>query len=233
MLKTLSLVLLLAGSQINAVIDINGKGINKQALFFGACSKGNIDLVKILLNAGADVNAISNNYTALQLAVKGNHIDIAKLLIAAGADVNAINGGYTTLGYAVAYNRIEAVKLLIVAGVDLNAISNGSTALRLAVQGNYIETVKLLIAAGADTEITNAQGKTAFDVALEMLNLEIIEIFQNYYKEQEAKQLAQANAIGKSVVTIANSSDNSLNILQNTEVPAHSKAVITTEISKI
>ena len=80
--------------------------------------------------------------------------------------------------------------------------------------------------------VVNAD-RTAFDVALESFNLEIIEIFQNYYKEQEAKQLAQANAIGKSVVTIANSSDNSLNILQNTEVPANSKAVITTEISKI
>ena len=169
MLKTLSLVLLLAGSQINAVIDINGKGINKQALFFGACSKGYIELVKTLLNAGVDVNAKNN--------------------------------GNTALGLAVMYRQMEAIELLI--------------------------------AAGADTEITNAQGKTAFDIALEMLNIQIIGIFQNYYKEQEAKQLAQANAIGKSVVTIANSSDNNLNILQNTEVPAHSKAVITTEISKI
>ena len=145
------------------------------------------------------------------------------------------------LWIAIQGNNTEAVKLIIAAGADVNAIIGNAgnpktyddTALWYAVQRNHIEAVKLLIAAGADTEITNAQGKTAFDAALESFNLEIIEIFQNYYKEQEAKQLAQANAIGKSVVTIANSSDNSLNILQNIEVPAHSKAVITTEISKI
>ena len=60
MLKTLILSLLFAGAQMQAMIDIDGIGINKQALFFGACKQGNIELIEQLINAGVDINAEEN-----------------------------------------------------------------------------------------------------------------------------------------------------------------------------
>jgi ankyrin repeat protein len=308
MLKTLMLSLLFAGAQMQAMIDIDGIGINKQALFFGACKKGNIELVQKLINAGVDVNARDNNgYPALMRAASFGHTEIAKLLIAAGADVNASdnNGnGITVLMCAVDYGRTEITQLLIAAGADVNyrnprgssvidkylskmsyinidrdkeilkflfaagcvnvkghqgktilmcSLPNGSLELvKMLIDGganvnicddfgntalhygwHNVEKCKILIDAGANIEITNNQGKTPFDIALENYDLKIIEIFQKHYQEKEAKKLAQTNEVEKSVVTVENSSNNSLNFLQKIEVPAHTKAVITTEISKI
>jgi hypothetical protein len=72
-----------------------------------------------------------------------------------------------------------------------------------------------------------------FDVALRYYRIDILKILQEYYQVQEVKKLVEANAIEKSVVTIQNNSNNSLNVIHTAEIPAHSKAVITTEISKI
>ncbi|KAF8456825.1 ankyrin repeat-containing domain protein, partial [Kalaharituber pfeilii] len=53
----------------------------------GASSNGHIEIVNLLLAAGADVN-VQGRYsdTALQGASSNGHIEIVKLLLAAGAD---------------------------------------------------------------------------------------------------------------------------------------------------
>jgi hypothetical protein len=55
-----------------------------------AASHGHIEIVKLLLQKGADPNArnIGSN-TALMLAARFGHIEVVKALIAGGADVNA------------------------------------------------------------------------------------------------------------------------------------------------
>lgn len=56
-----------------------------------AARNGHIEVVQLLLEAGADVNhsAARLGVTALQAAVVGGHVEIARKLIEAGADVNA------------------------------------------------------------------------------------------------------------------------------------------------
>jgi ankyrin repeat protein len=91
MLKTLLLGLLMLGTPLQSMIDIDGIGINKQALFFGACKQGNIELVEKLINAGVDVNALDsdNKKPALMMGViSGWSVELVKLLINSGANVN-------------------------------------------------------------------------------------------------------------------------------------------------
>ena len=60
-----------------------------------ATSEGNLEAVRVLLQAGAEVNSVNNDgWTALHSACKWNHVEIAKLLLNGGADCNAkTNGG--------------------------------------------------------------------------------------------------------------------------------------------
>jgi len=75
---------------------------------------GRLDIVKLLIEAGADIN-IKNNYgvTSLMLASEGGYKEIVKLLIEASADINAKNiFGDTALMYAYENNHKEIIDLL-------------------------------------------------------------------------------------------------------------------------
>ena len=55
-----------------------------------AAKNGHVDVAKVLIQNGADVNAVQKDrWTVLDLAVKFGHIDFVKVLIQNGADVNA------------------------------------------------------------------------------------------------------------------------------------------------
>jgi ankyrin repeat protein len=87
-------------------------------------NKNNKDMIKLLINNGADVNAINNDgYTPLMVALSNNYDkDIIELLINNGADVNAINDYWNTpLIYALtSINDKDIIQLLLDNGADNN-----------------------------------------------------------------------------------------------------------------
>jgi ankyrin repeat protein len=80
---------------------------------------GQLDAVKLLLDAGADTHAVSRNglkNTPLHAATAGKHTDVALALLAHGADPAAVDaGGYTPLKIAEA-NELAAVVTAISSG---------------------------------------------------------------------------------------------------------------------
>ena len=99
--------------------DVNARDIeNWTALIWASINKGHPDVVKVLLEHGADVNAVNNDGAgALMLASKVGDVDIVKLLLASKANVNLVSKeGKTALMSAKKEGHGEIVKLLEQAG---------------------------------------------------------------------------------------------------------------------
>ncbi len=130
-----------------------------------AIGDGNVDSVRALIEAGADVNAKDvRGATALHQAAYGNNVAVAAVLIEAGADVNAKNvRGATALHQAAYGNNAAVAAVLIEAGADVNAVATlgasrtrelpmrgwRGTPLELAAVRGHAEVEKLLREAAA------------------------------------------------------------------------------------
>ena len=136
---------LLAGANANA--KTRKGGISGITLLMAASGHGHLEVVKLLLEKGADVNAKNNDgYTALMAASLEGHPEVMKLLLEEGADVNAKEGrGISVLMSASTRGRAEVVKLLLKKGADVNAKNDDNlTALSIASVMGFPEVVKLL-----------------------------------------------------------------------------------------
>jgi len=118
-----------------------------------AVYSNHMDIVKLLIAAGADVNVKNNKYgwTPLYSAAGGGHKKIAQLLIAEGADVNAKDDTgmtplhYEAMSWAAYHGHKEIVELLIAKGADVDAKGDdGRTPLDWAVDLGYTEIADLL-----------------------------------------------------------------------------------------
>lgn len=112
-----------------------------------AASLGQLEILKILLAAGAKVDAgysPSRGYSALSSA--SEFIECVKVLIAAGADVNSHEvGGSRPLHKAALSGCLATVQLLVVSGADILAEDNfHETAAHVAAKDGYQEIVKYL-----------------------------------------------------------------------------------------
>lgn len=130
-----------------------------------ATCKGDVEIARELIAAGADVNRVDWNLgTALHHATTRGRTSVVELLIAAGADVNIQQpqDGRTALMNAALEGRPEIAKLLIQAGANMNAKDReGKTALIIAAQVGNAEVAATLIRSGADINATDNNGQSA------------------------------------------------------------------------
>ncbi|CAL8575827.1 hypothetical protein XPA_001728 [Xanthoria parietina] len=93
-----------------------------------ASERGHDQVVQMLLDNGADVNAQGGSYTnALQAASAGGHDQVVQMLLDNGADVNAQGGSYTNaLQAASAGGHDQVVQMLLDQGTDVN-VQGGSS----------------------------------------------------------------------------------------------------------
>lgn len=137
------------------------------------------DIVKLLLQYGADVNAkTSENDTPLHYACllsKSN--EVIKLLINHGADVNLYNEtGISPIFNAIFFGNKEAVSILLDNNVDINGVNtiNDLTPLIVAVKKRDPDMVNFLIDKGADVNLRvkkheHLNGPTPLHVACKKL----------------------------------------------------------------
>jgi ankyrin repeat protein len=132
-----------------------------------AASKGELAVVRALVNAGVDLEVRSDKDagTALSLAVVNNHSEVAQFLLAAGANTDVPAGdpaGRSVFLHAVFHGYLDIVRSLLAANVDVNTCGgdNNYTALTWAVLGGKLEAVRLLLRYGAKRQLERS-GKDA------------------------------------------------------------------------
>ncbi|SCO16926.1 related to ankyrin [Fusarium fujikuroi] len=141
-------------------LDINDRsGGNATPLFF-ACYTKNKEIVELLLDNGADINARSDGEVPLHISVEEGSDAITEMLISRGADVSVVdNDGRTALNIASMSGNTKAARHLIDSGADIShETKDGFTPLSMASSRGHVELAKLLIKSGADVNQALANG---------------------------------------------------------------------------
>lgn len=128
-----------------------------------AAYDGDVDKIKKLIRAGADVNATNDIHeTPLLIAAGQGHAPAAEALIRAGANVNAqTDTGYSPLHAAAGYGHSAVVVVLIHGRADVDILDElNATPLHLAASWGFIDSVNALIEAGADVNAKTTAGET-------------------------------------------------------------------------
>jgi hypothetical protein len=127
-----------------------GRGMSSLAQ---ACKNGSAAMVKMLLEAGADINlTLKGGETMLMLASRSGNAEAVQMLLGRRANPNARERlGQTALMWAAAEGHTAIVRALIAAGADTNAkTDSGFTPFFFAVREGRLDTVRAFLAAGAD-----------------------------------------------------------------------------------
>jgi ankyrin repeat protein len=154
---------------VNALIKhkvlLNKCKLDGSTPLYIAAEKGNTEIIKLLLQAGARydaafaigsdhshafINSVNtskhNGATPLYIACENGHTSAIPVLIAAGANVNAVMDDYATPLFIAAQNgHTEAVSLLLKAGADRSIAWKGTiTPLLMAKRKKYQAIIDLL-----------------------------------------------------------------------------------------
>lgn len=143
-----------------------------------ATSNGNVEMVKLLVKAGAWVNYLNSHVVnAVWLAADQGRLDIVKELVKNKAYINNRNiENVTPLMAAAMHGHYSVVQYLLEAKASINMVhkdNDGDSALMFAVAQRHTNVARLLIDSGADINIRNKFGITALMIAVVEGNEEI------------------------------------------------------------
>jgi len=140
-------------SLLEAGANTQLKEINLRTSVMMACYKGRPEILQLLINYGADVNAKDDfGRTALALASDCS-VDCCRILIRHGADVNTADDkfGGTPLILACCQGDINIIRVLVEEGkADVNQVDlSGRSPLMIASYKGQAEAIHLLVSNGA------------------------------------------------------------------------------------
>lgn len=175
--------LITSGVDVNAPHELGDGG----SCLEWAAEKGSLELVKLLVEHGADVNFVGKNGPALLCAVTSGHVavydDLKRLTARRYQAMAARRVAEATrspgerdrvrrFSEACGRGLIPTIRRLIGQGIDVNArcaafqgltplaLASRGRSLPLAAKGGYTEIVELLLASGADPNLESYEGQT-------------------------------------------------------------------------
>jgi ankyrin repeat protein len=164
MLGDVELVKHYLDSGLNANSKLARGSTKGESWLITAIGGKNINLVKLLLNHGANINEKTEfaNVSPLHRSSAIGSRDICQLLITYGADVNAeAKYGQTPLHLATQYGHQDIVELLLDCGANINALDlAGCSPIFNAAQSHHQQIVECFLSRGARVNLTDREDFT-------------------------------------------------------------------------
>ncbi|MFN8667982.1 MAG: ankyrin repeat domain-containing protein [Gemmatimonadaceae bacterium] len=152
-------------SRVRALIregaDVNAAQGDGMTALHWAASHGDASSARMLIAAGARLDAVTRNgaYLPLHLAARAGRASTVAVLLDAGADANAgtASGGATALHLAAEIGDTTVIRELLEhkATVDARDVAFAQTPLMWAAAANRVPAIRALLAAGADIKATS------------------------------------------------------------------------------
>lgn len=167
--------------------DLNARDVLGLTALNTAMSRSSEEIVKLLIEAGANVNI--QDLTGIHPLYKASeNYKLTKMLLDNGAivDKKTAQNQYTAL---INSNNSQVSKLLLEHGADINHQSeDGITPLFQAIDRKNVPLVKFLLEYGADANIVNRGNQTPLFFAIKSNQLEIVKLLLDYVcNEQKNK----------------------------------------------
>lgn len=154
-----------------------------------AIGRGDISIVKLLLQHNADTKRQAKDAATLIVAVKKGRAEFVKILIEYGADVNMLDEkDRTMLMLAAAEGHTNIVKLLLEHNIDVNAKDvKGETALIVAVKKGWSDLVKILLEHDADVNMRDKNYRTPLMLAAAEGHINVVKLLLKHDVDVTAK----------------------------------------------
>ena len=152
---------------------------------YEACRKGNLEMAKVLVEHGAELQDDMNEYgsnVVMEASGSGN-AELVEYLISKGADVNDENKHNPHALLIACWGRhLGVMEVLLKHGAYVDATQMGTdstedTSLNIACQRGDMEMIRLLLKYGADMNRYNRDGESPFITAYLQHNNEAIDLF--------------------------------------------------------
>jgi hypothetical protein len=142
------------------------------------CERGEEAACRVLIQAGADVNAMPPKWSPLMLAASHGYLGICEALIAAGADIAyRRESNDSALEWAFANDHVDVVILLLQSGADPDELDGkGRTPLLRAAELGSAAMCDALIRGGANVGFVDGKGVGAAYLAILNHELEALRV---------------------------------------------------------
>jgi len=171
-------------SLVERLLGIRPDDVNSSGGYYGtplhaALAKRLIDIALLLLEHGADINALDSDKCSPLLKMSGGRSnDVVQLLLEHHADVNMMNkDNETSLWLASSEGEVEVAQLLLQHGADIELCDNqGRSAINTASENGHSEIVQLLLNCGAKVEKQDNDGWTSLQSASQWGSSDVVQV---------------------------------------------------------
>ena len=166
--------------------DANLAMTNGTTALIAACTRGYPSVVRLLLKAGANIEAACDQTNALMYACINGYADVAFMLLDAGIKVDAVNAqGWSPLLLSAERGCYQILHRLIEMGADVNIQSRDAqwTPLMSASANGFHDIAEELIINGASVNAQQGGGWNALMIAVQAGETDIVRLLLQHKAE--------------------------------------------------